>query len=135
MQDKLDQKIEEIVKRFKIPKEFAEASMTLKQGRNIHDKLEALNKERVLIEQGDVDAVKRHHDSGRLSARERINKLLDSGSFEELDLWHRPYETGFDIGEEMGRGDGVVVGYGLVNKHPITLWAQDATVMGGRLAP
>ena len=75
MQDKLDQKIEEIVKRFKIPKEFAEASMTLKQAKNIHDKLEAFNKEKVLIEQGDPEAVKRHHDSGRANVhgRELIN--------------------------------------------------------------
>jgi methylmalonyl-CoA decarboxylase subunit alpha len=131
MQDDLEQKIEEVVKRFKTSKEFIEASKTLKQATNIHDKLEALNKEKVLIEEGDLETVKKQHDSGKLTARERINKLLDLGSFEELDLWHRPYETGFDIGEEIGRGDGVVVGYGLVNKHPITFWAQDATVMGG----
>lgn len=131
MQDKHDQKMEEMVKRFKVPKEFTEASQSLKQATSMQAKLDAFNMERVLTEQGDPEAVKRQHNSGKLTARERIAKLLDPCSFEELDLWHRPYETGFDIGEEMGRGDGVLVGYGTVNGRPVTVWAQDFTVMGG----
>jgi len=129
--DKNDQKIEEMAKRFKAPREFIEASQSLKQAKTVQAKLETFNKERVLIEQGDLNSIKRQHDSGKLTARERVTNLLDPGSFEELDLWHRPYETGFDIGEEEGRGDGVVVGYGAVDKRPVTIWAQDATVMGG----
>jgi len=123
--------MEEMVKRFKVPKEFTEASQSLKQATSMQAKLDAFNMERVLTEQGDPEAVKRQHNSGKLTARERIAKLLDPCSFEELDLWHRPYETGFDIGEEMGRGDGVLVGYGTVNGRPVTVWAQDFTVMGG----
>jgi hypothetical protein len=46
-----------------------------------------------------------------MTARERIHRLVDPESFEELDLWHRPYETGFAIGEGQGLGDGVAVGY------------------------
>lgn len=126
-----EQEIGKMAERFKIPQEVVEAVLNVRQAATMRDKLEAFNKERRLIEQGDPAAVKRQHEKGRLTARERVNKLLDSGSFEELDLWHRPYETGFDIGEESGRGDGVVVGYGVVNERPVTIWAQDATVMGG----
>ena len=131
MQDKDEQKIEDMARRFKASREFIEASQSLKQATTVRAKVETFNKEKVLIEQGDLEAVKRQHDNGKLTARERVGRLLDPSSFEELDSWHRPYETGFDIGEEMGRGDGVVVGYGLVDKRPVTVWAQDATVMGG----
>jgi acetyl-CoA carboxylase carboxyltransferase component len=131
MQDELKRKIEEMAKRFKAPREFIEASQNLKQATTVQAKLEAFNKEKDLIEQGNREAVKKQHDCGKLTARERVATLLDPGSFEELDLWHRPYETGFDIGEEIGRGDGVVVGYGAVNGRSVTVWAQDSTVMGG----
>ena len=131
MSDGDGQKIEEMAKRFKAPREFIEASQNIKEAETVLARLQAFNKERLSIEQGDPQAVAKQHEGGRLTARERVAKLLDQGSFEELDLWHRPYETGFDIGEERGRGDGVVVGYGAVNKRPATVWAQDATVMGG----
>jgi methylmalonyl-CoA decarboxylase subunit alpha len=131
MQDENEQKIEEIAKRFKAPREFIEASQSLKKATTMQDRLETFNKERALIERGTPESINRQHKLGKLTARERVANLLDPGSFDELDLWHRPYETGFDIGEEMGRGDGVVVGYGNVNKRPVTIWAQDATVMGG----
>jgi len=125
------QEIEEMAKRFRVPLEVAEGALKVSRATTMREKLEAFNKERSLIEQGDPEAVERQHEEGKLTARERANKLLDSGSFEELDLWHRPYETGFDIGEGSARGDGVVIGYGLVDERPVTIWAQDATVMGG----
>ncbi len=131
MQRRDEREIEEIAQKFKTPKAFVEASMNLKEAASLKDKYEALKEERILIEQGDKEQIDLHHASGKLTARERIRQLLDPGTFEELDLWHRPYETGFDIGEEKGRGDGVVVGYGLVNNRPVTVWAQDATIMGG----
>jgi acetyl-CoA carboxylase carboxyltransferase component len=124
-------RVPEIVKRFKVSPEFVKAVFSVKEAKTMRGKLEAFNKERALIEQRDPEAVKRQHEKRRLTARERLDKLFDSGSFEELDLWHRPYETGFDIGEGSGWGDGVVVGFGLVNKRPVTVLAQDATVMGG----
>ncbi len=133
MKDEGGRKIEEMAERFKAPKEFVEASRSLKQAKTMRAKLEALQRERTLIERGGIGEVQKQHDHGKFTARERIAKLLDPGSFEELDLWHRPYETGFAIGEERGWGDGVVIGYGLLNRRPTTLWAQDATVMGGTL--
>ena len=131
MNDKHDQEIDEMVKRFKAPREFVEATQNLRQAKTMQARLETFNKERALIEQGDRSAVQTQHAGRKLTARERVANLLDESSFEELDLWHRPYETGFDIGEEMGRGDGVVVGHGTVEKRPVTLWAQDITTMGG----
>lgn len=108
-----------------------EDSESLRDIRNVEGKLRVFNREKALIEQGQPNEVLKQHNCGKLTARERIVKLLDLNTFEELDQWHRPYETGFDIGEEQGRGDGVVVGYGTVNNRPVTIWAQDATVMGG----
>ena len=125
------EKIQEMAKRFNVLQDFVKSSLTIRQASSVRGKLEAFNKERKLIERGDPEAVRRQHEKGRLTARERVGRLLDEGSFEELDLWHRPYETGFNIGEGAGKGDGVVVGYGLAGQRPITIWAQDASVMGG----
>ncbi|MDI6762347.1 MAG: carboxyl transferase domain-containing protein [Thermodesulfobacteriota bacterium] len=133
MQDNEQQEIEKIAKRFNVPVEFVEAGLKARYASTMRDKLEAFNKERNLIEQGDLEAVNRQHEKGKLTARERIAKLFDQDSFEELDTCHRPYETGFDIGEDRGRGDGVVIGYGMVNDRPVSIWAQDATVMDGTM--
>ncbi len=131
MKDSQSEEIEKIAQHYKVSPEFARAVMSVKQATTMSDKLAAFNKERALIEQGDPAAIKKHHDRGKLTARERVNKLFDPNSFEELDLWHRPLETGFDIGEEQGRGDGVVIGHGEADERPVTIWAQDATVMDG----
>lgn len=131
MQENEHAEIENIAKRFNVPMEFVEATLRARYALTMHDKLEAFNKERNIIERGNPEAIKRQHDQGRLTARERIGKLLDKDSFEELDLWHRPFETGFDIDEGRSQGDGVVVGYGTINGRFATLWAQDATVIGG----
>jgi len=133
MQDNERTKLEEMAKRFNVPVEFVESALHTRRATSVRDKLEAFNKERELIEQGVPEAVKRQYEKGRLTARERVNKLLDQGSFEELDLWRRPYETGYS-GAETGRGDAVIVGYGFINERPVTIWAQDATVMDGTVA-
>ena len=83
---------------------------------------------------GGPAAIEQQHEKGRLTARERIDKLLDTGTFQELDIWGTPLGTGFAIDECEGAADGVAVGYGLVNGRPIYVWAQDATVMGGTMA-
>ncbi|OGO17225.1 MAG: hypothetical protein A2Z02_02180 [Chloroflexi bacterium RBG_16_48_7] len=103
----------------------------MKHAATVKAKLELIHDEEKVIENERKEATVDQHKKNRLTAHERIAGLLDLNSFEELDQWHRPYETGFDIGEETGWGDGVVVGYGTVDKRSITLWAQDATVMGG----
>ena len=131
MSDSEQEKVEKIARRFKVSKEFVKAVLRTTRAMNMRDKFEAFKQERALIEQGNNEAIKRQHGKGRLTARERIDRLLDPGSFAELDLWHTPLSTGFDIGEEAGQGDGVIIGYGEINKRPVSLLAQDATVLEG----
>lgn len=132
MANKYDEsKIETLSKRLGVPKDFVESSLSIRYAESMIEKLEGFEREKDIITAGDSKSVERHHKEGKLTARERIAKLVDPGSFEELELWQKPYETGFDIGEETGQGDGVSSGYGSIDKKPVTIWAQDATVMGG----
>ncbi len=75
------------------------------------------------------------HKKGKLTARERIELLLDPGSFEEWDLFkeHRCVDFGMDK-EEKTPGDGVVVGYGTINGRLVFVFSQDFTVFGGSLS-
>ena len=124
-----------VVKRLKIQPELIESVERLKTARSMGDMVEAFDIEkRMLLQGAGPEAVERQHELGRLTARERVGKLVDEGTFRELDLWHRPYETGFDIGEERGKGDGVVIGYAKIDGRPVSLWVQDATIMGGTVA-
>lgn len=133
MQDKERKKTKELAKRLGVPAQFVASSLRVREATTMRDKLAAFSKEQAFIEQGEPAAVKRQHEKGRLTARERISQLLGPNNFEELDLWHRPYETGFAT-EGAGQGDGVVVGYGTLDGRPVTIWAQDATFMGGTVA-
>ncbi|MBT5752151.1 MAG: acyl-CoA carboxylase subunit beta [Rhodospirillaceae bacterium] len=74
------------------------------------------------------------HKKGKLSARERIDLLLDPGSFEEWDMFveHRCNE--FGMGEQAIPGDGVVTGYGTINGRLVFVFSQDFTVFGGSLS-
>lgn len=78
---------------------------------------------------GGEERVARQHARGKLTARERIDLLLDPGSFQEIDTFVVPRVE--DV-EEFA-GDGVVTGYGLVNSRPVYVYAQDFTVLGGAL--
>jgi acetyl-CoA carboxylase carboxyltransferase component len=130
MEENQKAEVEKIAKRFNVAMNLVEAGLEARYASTMHAKLRAFNKEQKLIVE-DLEAIKKQHEEGKLTARERVQKLLDSHSLEELDLWHRPYETGIDIGEDKGRGDGVIIGYGTVNERPVTIWCQDATVLGG----
>ena len=97
-------------------------------------KIAEINESRELLKQGGGTAeIEKQHEKGKLTARERIDKLLDPGTFQELDIWGTPLLTGFAIDEQESAADGVAVGYGEVNGRPIYVWSQDATVMGGTL--
>ncbi len=74
------------------------------------------------------------HAKGRLTARERINLLLDDGSFEEFDMFktHRCHNFGME--DKVFLGDGVVTGYGTVDGRLVYVYAQDFTVLGGSLS-
>ncbi|WP_104818959.1 acyl-CoA carboxylase subunit beta [Kitasatospora sp. MMS16-BH015] len=81
----------------------------------------------------DEGAVRRQHEKGKLTARERIDALLDPGSFVEFDALarHRCHNLGME--RQRPLGDGVVTGYGTVDGRQVCLFAQDFTVFGGSL--
>lgn len=74
------------------------------------------------------------HDKGKLTARERINALLDEGAFEEWDMFveHRCHDFGME--DKKIPGDGVVIGYGTIFGRPVFVYSQDFTVLGGSLS-
>ncbi len=74
------------------------------------------------------------HAKGKLTARERIELLLDEGSFEEWDMFKEHRCTDFGMGVEAIPGDGVVTGYGTVNGRLVFVFSQDFTVFGGSLS-
>jgi len=64
-----------MAERFKAPREFMEASPSIKQAKTVLARLQAFNKKRVLIEQGEANAIAKQHESGSLTARERVAKV------------------------------------------------------------
>jgi propionyl-CoA carboxylase beta chain len=86
------------------------------------------------LEGGGPARVERQHAAGKLTARERIDLLLDPGSFQELDAFvvHRATEFGLD--EERFLGDGVVTGHGTIDGRLVFVFSQDFTVFGGSLS-
>ena len=76
---------------------------------------------------------RKQHEKGRLTARERIDVLFDSGSFEEIDALALPRYQSYLGGKSSRYGDGVISGFGLVNGRHVCAAVQDATVMGGSL--
>src|SRR5512144_1431292 len=88
-----------------------------------------------LAELGGGEArLRRHHEAGKLTARERVDLLFDAGTFEELDklVTHRCRDFGME--NEIVPGDGVVAGHGRVDGRPVYAFAQDFTVFGGSLS-
>ena len=83
--------------------------------------------------QTDPSAAERQHAKGRQTARERIDQLLDPGSFVELDALTRHRSTNFGMQEKRPFGDGVVTGTGTIDGRPVAVFSQDATVFGGAL--
>ncbi|MGO9077644.1 MAG: acyl-CoA carboxylase subunit beta [Streptosporangiaceae bacterium] len=97
-------------------------------------KIADLNKRRYeAVHAGPQRAVERQHAKGKMTARERIDELLDPGSFTEFDELARHRATDFGVEENRPYGDGVVTGYGLVHGRPVCVFSQDFTVFGGSL--
>ncbi|QZN86446.1 acyl-CoA carboxylase subunit beta [Cellulomonas sp. C5510] len=78
-------------------------------------------------------AAEKQHARGKRTARERIEALLDPGSFTELDAFVRHRSTNFGLDRKRVPGDGVVVGHGTVDGRPVAVYSQDFTVFGGSL--
>jgi propionyl-CoA carboxylase beta chain len=90
--------------------------------------------DRRAIAGGGPERVKKQHDAGKLTARERIELLLDPGSFEELDKLVTHRCTDFGMEKQKIPGDGVVTGYGAIDGRQVFVFAQDFTVFGGSLS-
>src|SRR5216110_614718 len=101
----------------------------------MRDKLDLLERRRAESELGGGEArLKAQHEKGKLSARERLELLLDEGSFVELDRFVVHRSTDFGLEEQKIYGDGVITGYGRIEGRLIYLFSQDFTVFGGSLS-
>ena len=85
------------------------------------------------LEGGGAARIARQHERGKLTARERLEKLLDAGTFVETDALARHRAKGFGIEERRPYGDGVVTGWGMIDGRKVFVFSQDFTVEGGSL--
>ncbi|NLX08886.1 MAG: acyl-CoA carboxylase subunit beta [Chloroflexi bacterium] len=102
-----------------------------------HPKIEHLNDMRLRSEAGGgPDRVAKQHQSGKLTARERLDLMLDPGSFREIDAFvvQRERNFGMDEADKQFLGDSVITGWGTINGRLVYVYAQDFTVMGGSLS-
>lgn len=83
---------------------------------------------------GGIKKIEAHHSKGKLTARERIEVLLDPNSFEEFGMLVEHRCTNFNMADETIPGDGVVTGNGRINGRPVFVYSQDFTVLGGSLS-
>jgi propionyl-CoA carboxylase beta chain len=95
-------------------------------------KLNNLNKKADIS--GGRDRIDKQHDAGKFTARERIEMLLDPGTFVELDKLKTHRCTDFGMGKKKIYGDGVITGYGRIENRLVFVFAQDFTVFGGSLS-
>jgi propionyl-CoA carboxylase beta chain len=86
------------------------------------------------LEGGGTKRIDEQHKKGKLTARERIELLLDEGSFEEIGMFVTHRSNDFGMENEVYYGDGVVTGYGKINGRMVYLYSQDFTVFGGSLS-
>ena len=103
--------------------------------RKPYDRLEEVRKLNTEAEAGGgVERREREHKQGKLSARERIDLLLDEGSFEELDKFVRHRSHDFGMENQRPAGDGFITGFGRMDGRLVYVFAQDFTVFGGSLS-
>ncbi|HLR41779.1 MAG TPA: acyl-CoA carboxylase subunit beta [Pseudogracilibacillus sp.] len=101
---------------------------------DIYSKIDELYDRRRKIELGGGDErIQKQYERGKLTARDRINYLLDEDTFVELNPFMEHRTTDFGMDKVEAHGEGVVTGYGKINGRPVYLFAQDFTVFGGAL--
>jgi len=83
---------------------------------------------------GGAERIKGQHEKGKLTARERIELLVDEGSFEEVDMFVKHRAIDFGLDKQHYPGDGVVTGFAKIDGRPVALYSQDFTVFGGSLS-
>lgn len=97
------------------------------------EKIEELRLRRERAITGDQQAVAKQHERGKLTARERIERLLDPGSFVELDAFAVHRTSAFGMERRKPMGDGVITGHGTIAGRPVCVFSQDFTIFGGSL--
>ena len=99
------------------------------------DKIDGFLKKRKTADQaGGQDRISKQHEKGKLTARERINLLLDEGSFVEVDALTTHHYHEYDMQKKKFFGDGIIGGYGVINGRQVYVFAYDFTVLGGTLS-
>jgi len=99
------------------------------------DKIKALEEKIALAHlSGGKNRIAKQHEKKKLTARERVEYLLDEGSFEEIGMLVTHRTTDFGMENELYYGDGVITGYGTINNRMVYVFAQDFTVFGGALS-
>lgn len=100
-----------------------------------------MNKKQILehkiqkaLEGGGQKRIAQQHSKGKLSARERITLLLDDNSFEEIGMFVTHHTHDFDMANQVFLGDGVITGFGTINRRLVYIYSQDFTVFGGSLS-
>ncbi|MDX6712129.1 MAG: propionyl-CoA carboxylase beta chain, partial [Blastocatellia bacterium] len=102
---------------------------------DVPDRIRSLRERSKAAEHGGGEVrIAKQHKSGKLTARERIDFLLDEGSFEEFDKFVTHRSTDFGLQAQIFPGDGVVTGHGLIDGRGVFVFAQDFTVFGGSLS-
>jgi len=102
---------------------------------SMREKLELLQQKRAESEQGGgADRIATQHQKGKMTARERLDVLLDPGSFVELDRFVTHRATDFGLADQKVLGDGVVTGWGRIDGRLVYVYSQDFTVFGGSLS-
>ena len=96
------------------------------------ERLEAMRAE--ALKGGGEARIEAQHGKGKLTARERLQLLLDPGTFQEMGQLVTHRSTNFGLDKQKFLGDGVVTGYGKVNGRLVYVFSQDFTVLGGSLA-
>jgi propionyl-CoA carboxylase beta chain len=101
----------------------------------MQDKINILNDKIALAHLGGgIKRIEKQHEKKKLTARERVEYIMDEGSFEEIGLLVTHRTTDFGMEKEIYYGDGVITGYGTINGRPVYIFAQDFTVFGGALS-
>ncbi|MEF3244534.1 MAG: acyl-CoA carboxylase subunit beta [Caldisericaceae bacterium] len=100
---------------------------------SMDDRLKELEEKKSKIIKTDPQIVEKQHQKGKLTARERIDLLVDPDSFEEFDIFVKTRSTYFELDKKFIPADGVVTGVGRVNGRRVAIYSQDFTAMGGSL--
>lgn len=102
--------------------------------RTPEENLKALHEARSRAEHAGTEAqIQKQHERGKLTARERVELLVDPDSFTEVDRYRTHRTDDFGLGDQRIPGDGVIAGYGTIDGRPVCVYAQDFTVFGGSL--